>query len=349
MTKTRKIYCDESGYTGNDLLEKNQPYFVYSGVCLDDKTTTEIISYIHNNYNIQNNEIKGKQLVNSEKGRRVIENIFENYANCARVVYADKKYTLACKIIEYAIEPFLESNGWFYGSRLNEYLAIELYFAFITSETSAENIFKELLLILRGKKTLEETTFQHLSINNSIIKWIVDIIGSNPQIVLDEIQDTNGDTLSWILNLTETSLLGILSEWSKNGERLKVTCDNSKIFNDSPLIESLNQRGLNSIFIEYPAGNLGFSLEEEIQTGDSKHFSELQIADIFSSALFYCLKNKESKFSKKILAIVYKECICIPYSFIIVPPLLWYKELSTKQREDYHIMMLGIHNQIMSS
>ena len=49
-----KIYCDESGYTGADLLEVAQPYFVYSGVKLDDKTTKEIKDYVYKNYNIQN-------------------------------------------------------------------------------------------------------------------------------------------------------------------------------------------------------------------------------------------------------------------------------------------------------
>ena len=29
------IYCDEAGYTGVNLLEENQPIFVYSGLNID--------------------------------------------------------------------------------------------------------------------------------------------------------------------------------------------------------------------------------------------------------------------------------------------------------------------------
>ncbi|QMW03176.1 DUF3800 domain-containing protein [Spirosoma foliorum] len=109
-----KIFCDESGYTGADLLERAQPYFVYSGIKLDDKATGEIKNYIYSNYNIQNSEIKGKLIVNNQKGREVISHIFKRYGKFARIVFHDKKYALAAKIIEYGIEPYLTSSEIFY-------------------------------------------------------------------------------------------------------------------------------------------------------------------------------------------------------------------------------------------
>lgn len=52
------IYCDKSGYTGADLLEKNQPHFVFSGVSLTEDLKQEIKDLIHSNYRVQG-EIKG--------------------------------------------------------------------------------------------------------------------------------------------------------------------------------------------------------------------------------------------------------------------------------------------------
>ena len=96
-----KIFCDESGYTGADLLEVVQPYFVYSGVMLTKKHTQEIKDYIYKNYKIQNEEIKGKLLMGNSKGQKIALHIFDKYGHLARIVFHDKKYVLAAKIIEF--------------------------------------------------------------------------------------------------------------------------------------------------------------------------------------------------------------------------------------------------------
>lgn len=36
------IYCDESGFTGNNLSDLDQPYFVYADVAITPEEATEI-------------------------------------------------------------------------------------------------------------------------------------------------------------------------------------------------------------------------------------------------------------------------------------------------------------------
>jgi len=343
-----KIYCDESGYTGADLLERSQPYFVYAGVNLNDQITKEIKNYIYSNYQIQNDEIKGKLIVNSSKGRKVIYHIFKNYGKYARIVFDDKKYALAAKIIEYGIEPFLSSNYIFYTSKLNEFLATGLYASFITKDESAESLFADFLLVMRGKISFEESSFNSLSKDNPLIEWLLDIMTNNPEVILDEIKTSEGNPEKWILDLTMTSLLGILTDWSKNGEKLDVTCDNSKVFIDNPVVESFNKMGLIGSRADFLGVKLGFNLVGEIKNADSKDFVELQIADLFSSTVFYCLKNQESKFSKDIMKIVLKDSLCTPETFCVMPKINSYKEEFDEKKYYYYSLMYSIYQDIMT-
>lgn len=347
-TKIMKIFCDESGYTGSDLLEVGQPYFVYSGVNLDDKTTNEIKDYIYNNYNIQNDEIKGKLIVNNHKGREVIRHIFKKYGKIARVVFHDKKYALAAKIIEYGVESYLSSNYVFYATKLNDFLATGLYASFITKDESAEKIFEDFLLVMRGKKTFEESSFHSLSKENPLIEWILDIMTHNPTIVLDEIQTKEGEPEKWILDLTMTSLLGILTDWSKYGDKLEVTCDNSKVFIDNPIVETFNKMGLVGSRAKFLGATLGFNLEGEIVNADSKENIELQIADLFSSTIFYCLKNQNTQFSKDIMKIVLKNCLCTPETFCVMPKIKSHKKEFENNKYYYYSLMYSIYNDIKS-
>lgn len=341
-----RIYCDESGYTGADYLEESQPYFVYSGVKLDEKITNEIISYINDNYNVQNGEIKGKLIVNNKKGREIIRYIFKKYSKNARIVFHDKKYALAAKIIEYGIEPYLSSNYVFYASKFNDFIATGLYASFITKDESAESLFEDFLMVMRGKKSFEESNFYSLSKENPLIQWLVDIMTHKPSVILDEIQTKEGQPEKWILDLTFTSLLGILTDWSKNGDELDVTCDNSKVFVENPIADSFNQMGLIGARAEFLGVKLGFNLKGELKHDDSKNILGLQIADLFSSTVFYCLKNQNTEFSKEIMGIVIKNSICKPETFCVMPKLTSHKKEFEKNKYFYYSLMYSIYRDI---
>ncbi len=64
------IYIDESGSTGNDLDNKNQPFFVLSGICIEDKKWHTINDYFEQEKikicsDLKNIEIHTNELFNS--------------------------------------------------------------------------------------------------------------------------------------------------------------------------------------------------------------------------------------------------------------------------------------------
>lgn len=343
------IYCDESGYTGGDLLDKDQPYFVYSAVNFTESELKDIKNYIYTNYNIQNDEIKGKLIVNNKKyGQPVIKYIFEKYADKIRVVFHEKKYVLAAKIVEYCLEPYLTSNYFFYKSKLNDYIATRLYLSFISKDYTAEELFQNFLQLLRGKIEYNESMFINYSENNSLLDFLFKIINFNPSIVLKEIDSDNSGTVDkWILDLTITSIICLLTEWGKNADLLNVVCDNSKVFLNNPLFDFAKQMGKigrTEILDDY----LGYNLNQDIEVKDSKGSIGLQIADLAASTVFYCLNNKESQFSKDIMDVVYKNCICRPNSFCVLPKISEIEKEFKVNNRLYQSLLYMIYMNVLS-
>jgi hypothetical protein len=101
------IYCDESGFTGNNLSNVEQLHFVYAGVAITPEEANEIKDRVIRDYRVNGVELKGKNLVKYAKGRRAVSDILEKVALAANASSCKKKYTLACKLYEYL---FVASN-----------------------------------------------------------------------------------------------------------------------------------------------------------------------------------------------------------------------------------------------
>ena len=309
-----KIYCDEAGHTGKNLMDENQEFFVYAGLNLEGDLPDQILDFVKSNYNYQGGEFKGKNLVKSSKGRKLIVQLFKEYGSLARIVFHDKKYALACKIIEYGIEPYLEGNNMlFYLTQLNKFLAYELYEQFTKSDLAAENIYKDFYMILTGDLTFDKSEMKKLVPTNSTIKWILDIVYTNPQLIIDEIGEFN----RWVLDIVTTSMIGIFSDFSKNGEALDITCDESQFFNN-PIIEYINNMGVKDSRTEILGINLGYKLKDNIKIENSKEVAGLQVADIFASSVFYALKNTNKEFSESILPLL-PNSFCTPGTYCVLP------------------------------
>lgn len=322
------IYCDESGYTGADLLEKNQPYFVFSGVSLTEDLKNEIKDLIHFNYRVQG-EIKGKNLVQNDLGQKALLKVFNQYSSNARIIYHDKKYALAAKIFEYAIEPNLVSNHLAYSTGFHKFVSTGLYAYFVTSTDNAEHIFQSFLDSIRGEWKNSIFDIEHTD-KEFLIWWLFEIVKFDPQVFYDEITDT-GKISPWILDLTSTSLLGILNEYGRGDKEFKVVCDNSNLYKDNDVIKSLNHIGRHGKKAKFLNEYIGYKLKEDIVTVNSKKELGLQIADIFATSVGYSLRNRETDFSKEILSLVHKNCLCNP-TYCIMPD---FKSEWTDEQADF--------------
>ncbi len=101
----QKIYFDESGFTGNNLLNEKQNYFAYASVATTPDEAESVATRIMKQYGVQGAELKGKNLVKFSRGRRAMDDILTHYEGRVKISISDKKYALAGKFFEYIFEP----------------------------------------------------------------------------------------------------------------------------------------------------------------------------------------------------------------------------------------------------
>src|SRR5438552_18233761 len=98
------VFCDEAGITGNNLLDAQQPHFVFASVNLDLEAAREIVAKILRDYRLQGAELKGSQLIRGSAGRKAILSLFELCMDRAHLVFYNKKFSLAGKFYQYTFD-----------------------------------------------------------------------------------------------------------------------------------------------------------------------------------------------------------------------------------------------------
>ncbi|HWS18234.1 MAG TPA: DUF3800 domain-containing protein, partial [Candidatus Elarobacter sp.] len=133
------IYCDESGFSGNNLADNGNPYFVYASVRFEPEAASELVAQVKKDFRLQG-EIKGANLTKHAQGRRALTRLIKSCAPESKLILANKKFALAGKLFEYIFEPPLAQNSLlFYNIGFQKYVANLLHGDLITKhETSGE-------------------------------------------------------------------------------------------------------------------------------------------------------------------------------------------------------------------
>ena len=127
----QSVYFDEAGFTGNNLLDPNQPIFVFASIAMDEELASELRNETLSRSHTNAQELKWSSLRGSERGRKAISWLLSESSEYSRVITADKVYALAGKFFEYIFEPALsERNSLFYAIGFHKYVATLLYLSY---------------------------------------------------------------------------------------------------------------------------------------------------------------------------------------------------------------------------
>ena len=163
-----KLYIDESGNTGETLWANSkfnfyeQPYYVLSGIMLDDQQQHDIEAFISDSkvkYRIQGNELKAKNLYESKPS--FIEDIV-TYITKKKIPFfielMDKKFYIHMLLVDYFIAPYYSLpineetvyNKRLTASHLEDLLNTDIYSKFIkavkdNTNESLENFYDILI------------------------------------------------------------------------------------------------------------------------------------------------------------------------------------------------------------
>ncbi|NHZ36750.1 DUF3800 domain-containing protein [Massilia sp. CCM 8692] len=110
-SNSMRIYFDESGNTGSDLLNKDQPLFALASTCLENDAAQRLVQPLKRQ---GQTEAKYSKLKNSRSGQAALIEFLsapELNLSTAKFSQADKRYYLITHLVDKLIEPTLYENG----------------------------------------------------------------------------------------------------------------------------------------------------------------------------------------------------------------------------------------------
>lgn len=298
----QNVYFDESGFTGNNLLDPDQGIFAYASVAADEDDAKTFVNRVARQYKIKNSELKGNRLLRFNGGRKVVDETLQTFRGRLKVSVSDKKFALACKFYEYIFEPSVSaSNQLFYEIGFHRFIASMLYLEFRGRGIGAEEIFAEFEELMRGRRENELDTIFSSSVRSESSPWL-QLIRDFAQYRADDIrtdlaamQGTGGE--KWVLDLTSSSLYVLLAAWGTEFEEITAICDPSKpLQHGQDLFASMIGRS-NRVYSDLFGSRhpVTFNLSGPIQFPDSKATPGLQIADVVAAAAVHVLSGKRDE------------------------------------------------------
>ncbi|WP_237173553.1 DUF3800 domain-containing protein [Paracandidimonas lactea] len=308
----QKIYFDESGFTGNNLLHPDQSFFAYASVATDDQEAKDFVESLIARHGIQAGELKGSKLLRFNRGRKAIDEILSHFGSRLKLSVSDKKFALACKFHEYIFEPcFSDINSLFYGVGFHRFIANVLYAEFVARGAGADEIFSEFEDLMRSKDGKKLSSLFSSSVhpeNSPFITQIREFAQFRANDVRDELESIgNAGVGKWILDLTNTALFTLLANWGTEHDEITAVCDPSKpLQHDQELFTTMIGRK-DRVFSDAFGENhpITFNLSGPIQFADSKKTHGIQIADAVAAAAVYVFsgaKDEQAKRWREIIA-----------------------------------------------
>jgi hypothetical protein len=290
----QRIYFDESGFTGNNLLDPEQRLFAYASVATDRQEAKYVVEDLIRRYQIQGGELKGGRLVKSRNGRKAIDEILDYFGKRLKISISDKRYALACKFHEYIFEPCYSTiNSLFYRIGFHRFIANMLYVEFGARSAPAEEIFRKFEELMRTK---DEAYLESIFLNSDhpavspIVADICEFARYRADDIRAELAALGGQGEGkWILDLSKTALFTLLANWGVEYNRITAVCDASKPLGEDQAIFNAMIDRQEQVFSDLFGCRrpITFNLTGPIKFADSSLTHGVQIADAVAAAAVY--------------------------------------------------------------
>ena len=298
------VYCDEAGFTGENLLNKQQPFFAYASVAQEPQEAADLVYRLTRDYRVQGGELKGSNLIRYKKGRRAIEDLIDVAAHTAQIVVHHKEYCLATKFFEYAFEPLVsEINSLFYRINFHKFVGNILYFNVLLRHERAQELSRRFEKAVRADDTELRAMFSVHSIkDDDPIEQLVAFGIYNRNAILRELKRVK-QFGGWMLELTLTSLWSLLAHWSDRTDSVRVFCDASVPLRDQKDVINMmaGRTDKARVRLGRREKSMLFNLAQPIELVDSRATPGVQLADVFATAACAAIANKRDSWNRDVL------------------------------------------------
>lgn len=297
---TENIYIDESGNTGQDLLNQEQKVFVLA----TNNFSVEEIDILTSIFESKS-ELHFKKLRNSDSGRASIIQLLNHPLITEKNILCltgHKEYATVGQIVDQIIEPVLYDNDidiYQYGQNIaltnfifsfgNHFWDKELFMSFLNSfvkmmrtktEETINEFYKASKLLFNSTKTKERDL-------------ILPVLQSENQItdILERVS-------KYTIDLTLSSFYILCDLWYKKvNKKLNIFQDNSKQMEHyKEYIEFTKNLNIPKQEIGFDSRKITFPTQiEKMELVDSQNYLGVQISDLIASSIGFMYSNDNLK------------------------------------------------------
>lgn len=295
-----KFFCDESGNTGNNFLDKKDPFFVLGGWLdkYNNAPNTEFIHEIERILHVQK-EMKSTKLIKSVEGRRKINSVINcmiKYGYIPLFSIVHKRFAIAARVVDVLLDPEYNNMISKKITYNEDVMSLKKYAEIIYKlSDSLLNDFAEAYRYLNDdlmRQSIELMAKELIEINR------VDLsnkIFNSINFISDNLNDERGLERNQAPNIFSLyTLFYILDNYGKQ-ERLNIDFihDNQKEYgNNMNVIANLVLKERNdNIRYAFKQRQVFFSSIKSLSFEDSKSNLLIQCSDITVGAVNYILKK----------------------------------------------------------
>jgi hypothetical protein len=308
------ISCDEAGFTGNNLLNPDQPFFSYASHDLSLTEAESLIQRMRGKYRVQMPELKAAKLLRSGRGRALISDVLDAMQGRYMATLYDKRLSLACKLFEYLYEPVLQANNaLFYRNNLHRFVAI--FFFMLMQDKSIQVLAQEFEAFMRSlDPTDAPTLFGAAAGPNPMIGQILRFVRGYNVTIARETRDLGRiGSDNWVLDLTASAIVGHLVAWGQRHPLLEVVCDESRPLKtmDGLFDAMVNRPDVAHVEIFGKRRALTWNMSKPVAFAPSREHPGIQLADLIAgvTAALPGGDKELANFGERIEPHLHEECI----------------------------------------
>lgn len=301
------LYFDESGYTGPDLTNIEQPYFTLASIRMTDDEIVRMKKDI--GYCEWGKELHFKSMYTNPQGRAMLEKVFNHSLMDEEHVlssFANKRYCIYAHIVNILVETLYYNQGInLYEGAKNLILANGLYyFAILHSNKDLVAEFESnFVKMVREPSTESVASFYRatdkLMYDYKTDRGFFDMLSEIPP-TIQYIKEALTNKKFYI-DLTIPLFSISIQEWhNRTGEKNDVLFDSSEPFYaNKDFMERLRDMDVPETVVGYGKGKHVYPLPVgNMEIAKSHEKFGIQLADVFASALCFALTPREDKFVK---------------------------------------------------
>ena len=299
------IFLDESGYTGQDLLNPEQPIFTLASLNLSESDCKELKDRFFSK--VQSTELKYSSLSRKPRQQQMILDFLKELSTkpeLIKVLVAHKQFVLLTKMVEMLFEPVCYEEGIDLYDRGGN-LALNNLLFYTLPALGGEDFFQKLLKdfqdMIRSKMASYEAFFKPLltqrysqDIDELLDFFRVSHYRFGDELLKDELLKTEAP-----LDITVSSILLLMNSWQKdiNENIILIHDKNSAMAKAREMWDALVDPSLPSVEVGYDRRKTIFPIRvAQTYPEDSKSWAGLQLVDILAGAFTHSARwlNKDN-------------------------------------------------------